>query len=84
VRACACARAGGRGGGGGGGWEDEVEGLRGLGSCPKVDGDRMATEIPDGWAVGQVGMCHGTELGHKSSFAYSQSSKRSFHQCKGA
>ena len=27
----------------------------------------MATEIPDGWADGQVGMCHGTELGHKSS-----------------
>jgi hypothetical protein len=53
-------------------------------SCPKVDGNRMATEIPDGWAVGQVGICHGTELGHKSSFIYSQSSKELFHQCKGA
>jgi hypothetical protein len=27
----------------------------------------MATEIPDVWADRQIGMCHGTELGHKSS-----------------
>ena len=36
-------------------------------SCPKVYGNSMGTEIPNGWADGQFGMCHGTDLGHKSS-----------------